>query len=462
VIRDQNNHTATLNVSLSHTNFGRMVYNAGIRLNDFMLLNNANRTDLMAYGNLKLSGELKVTGSPSGIFGNGNLTSSSKSDVTVVLPQTATATEYSGIVYVSSKSREPDSLAFLRKNEEAGTQLNTNVPRGIPIVMAITVNLNPLLEAGVVLDPTTGNALEISGEGELNVNFNSRSTPPVLLYGDYVINSGKFHYNLQNLRTIEFNIREGSRLSMVGNPMNTQFNVTAYLPVKADLATLHPSFSTQLANTRVAVNALLQIRGNLEGMDLQYDIELPESSNDIQQRVNGFLSNEETKILQFAYLATTGNFIPSEGSPDMNFGSSVFTKFAANTLSRGLDALFASALSDNWSISTNLESVDGSLDNVRMGVDVSTRLMNNRLRINTNLSYGENSMEAGQQAFLGEFELEYDINTWLMLRAFNRANQRFYRRAPTTQGVGIMVTREAKIFRELFDFRFVRPKEEEE
>lgn len=461
VIRDQDNHTATLNVSLSHTNFGRMVYNAGIRLNDFMLLNNSGRTDLMAYGSLKLSGELNVTGSPSGIFGNGNLTSSSRSDVTVVLPQTATATEYSGIIYVSSKVREPDSLAFLRKNETStGQQVNSGGSQGIPIVMGLTVNLTPLLEASVVLDPTTGNALEVSGEGELNVNFNSRSTPPVRLYGDYVINSGKFHYNFQSLRTIEFNIRDGSRLTMEGNPMNTQFNVTAYRNVRADLAALSSTFKNELTNTRVPVNALLQIRGNLQGMDLQFDVELPENSNDVQQRVKSFMPNEETKILQVVYLVTTGSFMPSEGSPDMNLGSSMVTNIAANTLSRGLDALFASALRDNWSISTNLESVDGTLENVRMGVDVSTRLMNNRLRINTNLSYGDGTMLAGEQDFLGEFELEYDLKNWLMLRAFNRANQRFYRRTPYTQGVGIMVTREAKRFGDLLDLRFVRPKEE--
>lgn len=175
------------------------------------------------------------------------------------------------------------------------------------------------------------------------------------------------------------------------------------------------------------------------------------------------MTNEETKILQVVYLVTTGGFMPSEGSPDTNFGSSTVTNVAANALSRGLDALFARALRDNWSVSTNLESVDGSLENVRMGVDVSTRLMDNRLRISTNLSYGDNSMLVeGQQQFLGEFELEYDINTWLMLRAFNRANQRFYRRSLTTQGVGIMVTREAKEFKDLFDLRFVRPKKEEE
>jgi hypothetical protein len=314
----------------------------------------------------------------------------------------------------------------------------------------------------VVLDPTTGNALEVSGEGEVNVEFNSKSTPPVRLYGDYEINSGKFHYNLQNLRTIDFNIRKGSKLTMEGNPLNTQFNITAYLPVKADLAALSPTFTTELANTRVPVNALLHISGNLEAMDLQYDIELPESSNDIQQRVNSFINTEETKILQFAYLATTGSFIPSEGSPDMNFGSSVFSSFAASTLSRGLDALFASALSDNWAISTSLESMDGSLDNVRMGVDVSTRLLDDRLRITTNLSYGDNSMLASQQAFMGEFELEYDINNWFMIRAFNRANERFYRRTPTTQGVGVVVTKEARSIRDLFDFRVIRRKEENE
>jgi hypothetical protein len=459
VIRDQNNKTATLNLSLSHTNFGRMIYTVGITLDDFMLLNNENRTDLMVYGDMRLSGNLSVTGSPMGIYGDGNVTTRSASEVTVMLPQTAQATEYSGIIYINT--HQSDSLAFLRRRDEELNLTNTKVKSAIPIIMRATVDLNPMLELSVLLDPTTGNAIEVNGEGELNINFNSKSTPPVRLYGDYEINKGKFHYNLQNLRTVDFNIREGSRLTMEGDPMNTQFNIIAYLPVRADLTALSPTFTTELANTRVPVNALLQIRGNLEGMDLQYDIELPESSNDIQQRVNSFISDEETKILQFAYLATTGSFIPSQGSPDLNFGSSVFTKFAASTLSRGLDALFSSALNDNWSVSTNLESVDGTLDNVRMGLDVSTRLLNNRLRMSTNLSYGDNSMMASQQAFMGEFDLEYDLNTWLMLRAFNRANERFYSRTPTTQGVGVVVTKEAHSLRDLFNFRFIRPKEDD-
>lgn len=460
VIRDQNGKTANLNLKLTHTNFGRLVYTAGITLDDFMLLNNKERTDLMVYGDMRISGKLNLTGSPNGIYGDANLTTESESELTFVLPQTAKATEYSGVIYINTE--QEDSLAFLRIKDETTNKTNRRPATAIPIIMKATVNLTPLLEAKVVLDPTTGNALEVSGGGEISINYNSKSTPPVLLYGDYEINSGKFHYNLQNLRTIDFSIREGSRLTMEGNPMNTQFNIIAFLPVRADLAALSPTFTTEMVNTRVPVNALLQIRGDLEAMDLQYDIELPESTNDIQQRVNSFISDEETKILQFAYLATTGSFIPSEGSPDLNFGGSMFSKFAANTLSRGLDALFANALSDNWTVSTNLESVDGTLDNVRMGLDVSTRLLNNRLRLSTNLSYGDNSMMASEQAFMGEFELEYDLKNWLMLRAYNRANDRFYRRNPTTQGVGVVVTREAQSFRDLLRFRFIRPKDENE
>ena len=134
--------------------------------------------------------------------------------------------------------------------------------------------------------------------------------------------------------------------------------------------------------------------------------------------------------------------------------SNLATSLAVGQLSRGMDALLAGALNENWSINTNLQSTDGTFDNMRMGVDVSTRLFDDKLRLTTNLSYGDNSTLASQQAFMGEFELEYDINNWLMLRAYNRSNQRFSKRSPTTQGAGVVVTRNSLHFRDLFKFSF--------
>lgn len=458
IIKDNNNHEARLNLSLSHNNFDGMSYNVGIIMSDFLLLNNAQRTDEIAYGTLKLSGNININGSSSGIYGNANLRSESRSSIRIELPQTAQAEEYSGIIFINTP-QVADSLSFLKKRENSDRQINTRLSAGIPINIQAILNLTPMLEAGVVINPTTGDALEINGSGQIRANFDSRAVPPVRLYGDYVAEEGKFRYNFQNLKTIDFNIREGSTVTLVGDPLSTQFNIAAFNQVNADIATLSETFTTQLSNTRTTVNALLEIQGNLEQMNLKYGIELPDVSNDIRQRLNSLISTDEQKNRQFASLILTGGFFPAEGSLGVAFGNNMAATFAAGQLAKGLDALLAGALNDNWTVSTNLQSLDGTFENVRMGVDLSTRLFDDRLRVSTNLSYGDNSTLATQQAFMGEFELEYDINNWLMIRAYNRANQRFSKRAPTTQGAGIVVTRNARTLKELFRFSF-RKKED--
>jgi hypothetical protein len=461
VIRDNNNNSAVINVALTHANFGKLNYNAKIRLNDFLLLNNEDRTDLMAYGNLKLSGDVNVVGSSRGIFGDANLTNESTSNVMVVLPQTAQANTYGGVIYINTP-QEVDSLSFLRKSKGKKASQSSSSSISMPISIRGFVELNPGLEMGVILNPTNGNALKIRGKGELNLNYNNKSEPPITIYGDYIAQDGNFHYNLQGLKSINFGIRNGSTITLIGDPMNTRFNVTAYNRVKADLAVLSETFkySTDLSATRVPVDAVLEIAGDLESMKLNYKIELPESSEDIRQKVNSLINTDEQRIRQFAYLVTAGNFISSMGTTNSNFGTNMFTSVATSALTKGLDALFAGSLSDNWSVNTNMETMNGDFNTVRMGVDIATSLLDNRLRISTNLSYGNNAMLVNQSAFMGEFELEYDINNWLMIRAYNRANERFYKKAPFTQGAGIVVTKEGKTFKDLFMFNFRRKEDE--
>lgn len=459
VITDNNNHEARLNLSLQHSNFDGLNYNVNMQLNDFLLLNNEKRTDELAYGTLKLSGNISVTGSSSGIFGTANLKNESRSKFMIELPQTAQATEYSGIIYINTPQKV-DTLSFLRKNENVDSRLNTRLSSGIPISFQANLDINSQLEAGVEINPTTGDALEIKGKGQIRATIDSKSEPMVRLYGDYVAESGKFHYNFQNLKSIDFNLKSGSTVTLVGDPMSTQFNITAYNQVNADLATLSESFSNEVSNSRIPVNAVLDIQGNLNQMSLNYGIELPDASNDIRQRLNSMISTDEQKNKQFASLILAGGFMPAEGSGDTGLRSNMATSLAIGQLAKGLDAIFASTFDDNWSINTNIQSSDGSFENIRMGVDVSTRLFNDKMRLTTNLSYGDNSTLASQQAFMGEFELEYDINNWLMMRAYNRANQRFSKRAPTTQGAGIVVTRNSQKFRDLFKFSFRRKNED--
>ena len=459
IITDNNNHKAKLNVALQHNNFDGFTYNVNLNLDDFLLLNNEKRTDEIAYGTLKLSGDISLRGSSAGIFGVADLKNQSRSKVMIELPQTAQATEYGGIIYINTPQVQSDSLYFLRRNNDEEQSLNTRLSSGMPINIQASIDLNPQFEAGVEINPTTGDALQIKGRGKIRAAIDTRSDPMVRLYGDYIAEGGKFHYNFQNLKSIDFNISSGSTITLVGDPMSTQFDITAYNQVTADLATLSESFAVEAAKTRLPVNAKLDIQGNLNRMNVNYGVEVPDATGDMRQRINSMISTDEQKNKQFASLILTGNFMPAEGSMD-GAGSNVATSLAIGQLAKGLDAIFASAFDDNWSISTNLQSTDGTFENIRMGVDVSTRLFDDRLRIATNLSYGDNSTLATQQPFMGEFELEYDINNWLMMRAYNRANQRFSKRAPTTQGAGVVVTKNSRRFRDLFKFSFRRKDEE--
>ncbi len=461
VILDDNGNTASIGLVVNHSdNFGRLDYKAKITLDDFMLLNNAERTDLMAHGLLKLDGDIVLNGSPTGLFGTANIRSSSKSKVKIELPQTASASEYKGIIYINTP-QDDDPLSFLKDRDKSSSNSNSNASAtGMMIDIQATVNLTPNLELGVQYNPRTGDEVSISGTGELNINYNTKSDPQIRIYGEYIAQTGEASHNLQGLKKINFKLKEGSKINFMGDPLKTRFNLTAYHQVKADLATLSESFSqdANVSNTRVPVNAVLEISGDLDEMQLDYDVELPEASQDVKQKVQSLINTEEERIKQFGNLVAMNSFYGASGGSQGGFGSDMFTNVAAGALTKGLDALFSSALSDNWSISTNLQSQNGTFEDVRMGVDVSTRLLNDKLEVSTNLSYGDNDMYRDQESFIAEFDVKYAIFNWLRLRAFNKANERYYKLAPTTQGVGIEVNKEGKKFKDLFKFRFFQRK----
>ena len=460
VILDENDNTASIALVLNHSdNFGRLEYKAKITMDDFMLLNNADRTDLMAHGLLKLDGDITLNGSPTGLFGTANIRSSSKSKVKIELPQTASASEYKGIIYINTP-QDNDPLSFLKERKKSSSSSGSNASSsGMMIDIQATVNLTPLLELGVQYNPRTGDEVSISGTGELGINYNTKSDPQIRIYGEYIAQTGEASHNLQGLKKINFKVKQGSRINFMGDPLKTKFNLTAYHQVKADLATLSDSFSedTNLSNTRVPVNAVLDISGDLDEMQLDYDVELPEASQDVKQKVQSLINTEEERIKQFGYLVAMNSFYGASSGSQGMFGSDQFTNVAASALTKGLDALFANALNDNWSISTNLKSQNGSFEDVRMGVDVSTRLLNDKLQVSTNLSYGDD-MYKNQESFIAEFDVRYEILSWLNLRAFNKANERYYKLAPTTQGIGIEVNKEGKRFKDLFKFNFFQRK----
>lgn len=444
VVKDSYNNKATVSATLTHKNFEDMKYTVNMDMNNLMVLNTEHRTDSLFYGKVFASGNIKVEGKDDAININMNVRNGKGSNINILIPQTSQATDYKSVVYINTP---PEKDAASTLNSYVASKLNSK-DDVLPLKLGVTLNVTPDLGIGIIIDPATGDNMQIKGRGQVKFTYNML-TEDMSTYGDYTATDGSVRINLQRISNLEFKIQEGSKLTFVGDPLSTRFDISAVRRVRADLKTLDANFGTDGAATRVPVNCILGIKGSMDKMTISYDIALPEVSDDIQQKVKTFIVTDEQKVKQFAYLVAFGSFYSSSGGSP-NIGSGLWTNLASATLSEGLNSVFGNILGDKWEVGTNIESNDGTLNDLDMSVNVSRKFLDDRLRFNTNLGYRTDNTT--DNSFIGDFDVEYQLNNLWTIKAYNKTNDKYYTEAPTTQGIGIVYTREARTLKRLFRF----------
>ena len=99
-------------------------------------------------------------------------------------------------------------------------------------------------------------------------------------------------------------------------------------------------------------------------------------------------------------------------------------------------------VTDNLSIAPNFRTNKGDFSDMEVDVALSSQLLNNRLLLNGNFGYRDNTYNTSNTNFIGDFDLEYLLNSkgTFRLKAYNHFNDQNYylRNALTTQGVGVM------------------------
>ena len=99
-------------------------------------------------------------------------------------------------------------------------------------------------------------------------------------------------------------------------------------------------------------------------------------------------------------------------------------------------------MSENWTITPNFRSDRGDFSDMEVDLALSSQLLNNRLLLNGNFGYRDNTYNTRNSNFIGDFDIEYLLNSRgnIRLKAYNHFNDQNYyvRNALTTQGVGIV------------------------
>ena len=199
--------------------------------------------------------------------------------------------------------------------------------------------------------------------------------------------------------------------------------------------------------------------GSLTSPNLTFGLELPTVSEEDRELVRSLTSTEEQMNTQIIYLLGVGKFYTYDYANNTD-QTDATSSLAFSTLSGQLNNMLSQVIDNqNWNVGTNLTTGEKGWSDVEAEAILSGRLLNNRLIINGNFGYRENTMR--NTNFVGDFEAIWLLtkNGEFRLRGYNQTNDRYFTKSTlTTQGIGIMYKKDFMNWQELVDWFLRRRK----
>ena len=452
-LTDLQGNKGMVNGYLRHNKLKNLTYNFAIDANEMLIFHTEYKdTDFPFYGKIYATGKTVIQGNPqNGLLVEGNLKAEDKTAFVYVLGAAAEATNDQFITFVD---RTPK-----RAHEEINTEvyhyLNQKVVEEIDedpmdIRLNLQIEPTPLADMRILMDPVAGDYISARGTGNLRVHFFNKGD--FQIFGNYNINEGIYKISMQNVIRKDFVLRPGGSVSFNGNPRAANMNIQAAHTVPAaSLNDLIPDASSSRGNVRV--NCIVNLSGNLTSPNMSFDLELPTVNEEDRELVRSLTSTPEQMTTQIIYLLGVGKFYAFDYA-NQTSQSNATSSLAFNTLSGQLNNMLAQVIDNqNWNLGTNLSTGQNGWTDVEAEAILSGRLLNNRLIINGNFGYRENTLQNSN--FVGDFEAVWLLteNGDFRLRGYNMTNDRYFTKSTmTTQGIGFIYKKDFTRWGELLDW----------
>lgn len=430
-IYDKDGNSGKVNGAVNHTHFKNMNFHVNVAASNMLVYNATETQNPLIHGQVYASGTTSIKGNGRLIDFNINLRSEPRSAITLNFMDGSKATDYDFITFIDKdKPVVKDTLqtaALPAPEEEQGAELRMN----------FQLDMTPDANITMMIDPSSGDKIKGNGSGSMQIQYGNRSD--LRMYGNYTIQNGSYNFSLQKVIHKTFKIREGSEISFHGDPFDANMNIDAIYNLTANLTDLDESLMTESSRTNVPVNCVLKLDGALRSPAISFDVELPNSSQEIERQVKSIINTEDMMTRQIVYLLVLNKFYTPEYAT-ISGGTSNFAAVASSTLSSQLSGILSS-ITDKVQIGTNIRTNNTTFSDTEVELLLSSQLLNNRLLFNGNFGYKDSHQIS--PSFVGEFDLEYKLNKSgeIRLKAYNHYNDlhRYYDKSvPTTQGVGVM------------------------
>ena len=305
----------------------------------------------------------------------------------------------------------------------------------------LNVHINPDCAIKLRMDNNADGYITTYGTGTLLAHYHDKS--PFTMQGIYNIQSGKYRLYLQDIIYRDLEIQEGSNVTFNGSPFDADIHLICHHSLSSVPLRDLTSTAEFMQNNKVKVICILDITGQLGNMNFGFDLQLPNVSDETRQLVKSLISTDEEMNMQMIYLLGLGRFYTNEmarAQGKTGSGSEV-SSLVSSTISGQINNLISNAVGTNskWSFGTGLSTGEQGWNDLDVEGTLSGSLLNDRLLINGNFGYRDNSL-TNKANFVGDFDVRYQLtpNGNIYLKAYNQTNDKYFTKSTlNTQGIGI-------------------------
>ena len=443
-INDMHGNKCTGDLELKHDHFKNLYLDLALSPKKMQFLNTSAKDNNYFYGQAYASGQVNIYGPLDMI--QIDVIAKSEPGTVVYIPITG-SNEFSENDFINFISNKNDTQQVLDvKTDDTGIRLD------------LDMEITPEAEVQIVFDPKVGDIMKGNGKGRLKMNMDENGD--ILMYGSLEIERGEYLFTLENVINKKFLIDKGGIIKWTGDPYKGQIDLTAKYNLKTSLYELISIVDpSEQYKSKVPVNCLMHLSGDLLSPDIIFDIELPNTDENTKNIINSLISTTEEMNRQVFSLLILNSFLQTSSNT------------YSNPLSQGLGTTSTELLINqfsNWisQISNDFDigfgySQGNEISSSQVEVILSTQLFNDRIVIDGNLGVGGSQVNNGgitqdEQAsnIVGDVSVEYKIDKEgkFRIKAFNRSNtiDLVTNDAPYTQGLAFFYRKDFTKLSELW------------
>jgi len=323
------------------------------------------------------------------------------------------------------------------------------------IYINFLVNCTPDATLRLLMDANTKDYITLNGEGSIRATYHNKG--PFNMFGTYTVDRGTYGITIQNIIKKNFTFNPGGTIVFGGDPYDAALNLQAVYTVNGvSLSDLN--IGNSFTNNTIRVNCLMNIGGQPNAPQVDFDLEMPTVNADEQQMVRSVINGQQEMNQQVIYLLGIGRFYnqgannnTAENRPDQT--SLAMQSFLSGTLSTQINTLLNQIIkNDNWNFGANISTGNEGWHNAEYEGIINGRMLNNRLLFNGQFGYRDNATQANP-SFIGDFDVQYLLfpSGNLALKVYNQTNDRYFTRSSlNTQGIGLIMKKDFNGLGDLF------------